>query len=460
MQARVKASFRDPSGFMFKQDGVYYRQINQAYKDDYDLLMQSGLYTQLSKAKALLAHEEVSLELAPKPELAYKLIKPRQLGFISYPYEWCFNQYKDAAILTLSIARRALEFGMSLKDASAYNIQFLEGKPIFIDTLSFEKYQEGSPWVAYRQFCQHFLAPLALMAKTDIRLVGLMRLYIDGIPLDLASALLPGKTRLNFGLATHIHFHAKSQQKYADRKVSQDEVKGKISKTALFSLIDSLLATVRALVVKTIPTEWADYYQDNNYTESSFEAKRELVRDFIKQVNPQTVWDLGANTGEFSRCTSELNIPTVAFDIDQGAVQQNYAIVKTQKEKFMLPLVMDLTNPSPAIGWHNQERDSMQARGPVDLVMALALIHHMAIANNVPLREVASSFSDFGEHLIIEFVPKQDSQVRRLLSSRLDIFPDYTPEGFKNAFAEFYTILDEKPVEGSERTLYLMKRKG
>ncbi len=458
MQEKVSASFRDPSGFMFKVDGLYYRQVNLAYQKDWDLFISSGLYQQLSKAKAIVAHEEMPLDMATMSEKAYKVIKPTQLGFISYPYEWCFNQYKDAAILTLSIARRALEYGMSLKDASAYNIQFLDGKPIFIDTLSFETYQEGLPWVAYKQFCQHFLAPLALMAKTDIRLGGLTRDYIDGIPLDLASKLLPKTTKLSFGLATHIHIHAKSQQKYADQKVSQKEVSGKISKQATYNLIDSLLSAVRGLDVPTISTEWTDYYQDNNYTESSFEAKRALVTDFVKQVNPKTAWDLGGNTGEFSRCASDLGIPTVSFDIDPGAVQQNYAIVKKQKEKFMLPLIMDLTNPSPSIGWHNQERDSLKDRGPVDLVMALALIHHMAIANNVPLREVARSFADFGEHLIIEFVPKQDSQVERLLSSRLDIFPDYTLEGFKQAFSEYYSILDEQPVQGSERTLFLMKR--
>jgi hypothetical protein len=347
---------------------------------------------------------------------------------------------------------------MSLKDASAYNIQFHEGRPIFIDSLSFETYEEGMPWVAYKQFCQHFLAPLALMAKTDIRLAGLMRDYIDGVPLDLASKLLPKRSKLNFGLATHIHIHAKSQLKYADQKISQKEVSGKISKQALYNLIDSLLSVVRSLIVKTITTEWADYYQDNNYTESSFEAKRALVANFVKQVNPDSVWDLGGNTGEFSRCASELAIPTISFDIDPGAVQQNYDIVKTKKEKHMLPLVLDLTNPSPAIGWHNQERDSFKDRGPADLVMALALIHHMAIANNVPLREVARSFAEFGEHLIIEFVPKQDSQVERLLSSRLDIFPDYTLEGFRQAFSEYYSILEEQPVQGSERTMFLMRR--
>ena len=458
MPEKVSGSFRDPSGFMFKHDGKLYRQVNQKYREEYDLLMNSGLYDQLNKSRTLVAHKEVALDIAPRPEIAYKVIQPEIVDFISYPYEWCFNQLKDAAILTLAIARRALEFGMSLKDASAYNIQFHQGKPVFIDTLSFEKYEEGAPWVAYRQFCQHFLAPLALMAKMDIRLAQMLRLHIDGIPLDLASKLLPGSTRMNFGLATHIHIHAKSQQRYADKEVSHEEVKARMSKTSMLGLLDSLLSTVKSLNVKTIQTEWTDYYQDNNYTPASFEAKRQLVRSFIQKVQPKQVWDLGGNTGEFSRAASDLQIQTVCFDIDSGAVQQNYDLVKQNKEKFMLPLRMDLTNPSPDLGWHNAERESMQARGPVDLVMALALIHHLAISNNVPLVDVANYFADLGDYLIIEFVPKSDSQVKRLLASRLDIFPDYTLEGFRKAFTQRYVLLDEKPVEGSERTLFLMKR--
>ena len=458
MPEKVSGSFRDPSGFMFMHDGKLYRQVNQHYREEYDLLMSSGLYDQLNKSRTLVAHKEADLTLAPQPEIAYKVIQPELIDFISYPYEWCFNQLKDAAILTLAIARRALEFGMSLKDASAYNIQFHQGRPIFIDTLSFEKYEEGAPWVAYRQFCQHFLAPLALMAKTDIRLAQLMRLHIDGIPLDLASKLLPGSTRMNFGFATHIHTHAKSQQRYADKEVSQEAVKARVSRPAMHGLLDSLLSTVKSLNVKTIQTEWADYYKDNNYTPASFEAKRELVRSFIEKVQPKRMWDLGGNTGEFSRAAIDLQIPTVCFDIDPGAVQQNYDLVKQNKVKNILPLRMDLTNPSPDLGWHNAERESMQARGPADLVMALALIHHLAISNNVPLTDVADYFADLGEYLIIEFVPKSDSQVKRLLASRLDIFPDYTLEGFKQAFSDRYTLLDEQPVEGSERTLFLYKR--
>ena len=456
---KVSGSFRDPSGFMFTHDGQLYRQVNQKYQEDYDLLMRSGLYDQLNRSRTLVAHKEVELALAPQPDIAYKVIQPEKIDFISYPYEWCFNQLKDAAILTLAIARRSLEFGMILKDASAYNIQFHQGRPIFIDTLSFEKYEEGAPWVAYRQFCQHFLAPLALMAKTDIRLAQMLRLHIDGIPLDLASKLLPGSTRVEFGLTTHIHIHAKSQQRYADKEVSQEAVKARVSKTAMVGLLDSLLSTVKSLNVKTIQTEWTDYYQDNNYTPASFEAKRQLVRSFIEKVQPKQVWDLGGNTGEFSRAASDLQIPTVCFDIDPGAVQQNYDLVKANKEKFMLPLRMDLTNPSPDLGWHNAERESMQARGPVDLVMALALIHHLAISNNVPLVDVAKYFADLGEYLIIEFVPKSDSQVRRLLASRLDIFPEYTELGFESAFHNSFEILEKVSVTSSERSLYLMRRR-
>lgn len=459
MPEKISGSFRDPSGFMFKHEGKLYRQVNQEYSEEYDLLMNSGLYDQLTKSKTLVAHNEADLWLAPVPEIAYKVIEPEVVDFISYPYEWCFNQLQDAAVLTLAIARRALEFGMSLKDASAYNIQFQNGRPVFIDTLSFEKYEEGAPWVAYKQFCQHFLAPLALMAKKDIRLAQMMRFHIDGIPLDLTSKLLPASTKLNFGLATHIHIHAQSQKRYADKEVSQEEVKARMSKTAMVGLLDSLLSTVRGLNVKTIQTEWTDYYQDNNYTKKSFEAKRQLVKTYLEKANPKQVWDLGGNTGEFSRAASDLGIPTVCFDIDPGAVQQNYDLVKKNKEKFMLPLRMDLTNPSPDLGWHNAERESMQARGPVDLVMALALIHHLAISNNVPLVDVADYFADLGKYLIVEFVPKSDSQVKRLLASRLDIFPDYTLEGFRQAFEHHYLLIDETPIDACERTVFLMKRK-
>jgi ribosomal protein L11 methylase PrmA len=376
---------------------------------------------------------------------------------ISYPYEWCFSQLKDAALATLAIQLRALEQGMALKDASAYNIQFVGGRPVMIDTLSFEQYREGEPWVAYRQFCQHFLAPLALMSRTDVRLGQLSRVYIDGVPLDLAARLLPGGTRWSFGLATHIHMHARTQRRYADRRGTAK--RRPVTKLALTGIVKSLEGTVRGLKWRPSGTEWAEYYDATNYSSGAFRNKQGLVERFLDRVRPRTAWDLGANTGEFSRLAAQRGIPTVAFDIDPAAVEKNYLDCRERGEENVLPLVLDLTNPSPGIGWENEERMDLRSRGPADLVMALALVHHLAISNNLPLPKVARFFSRVGAKLIVEFVPKSDSQVRRLLSTREDIFPGYTREEFERCFGERFEILDSAPVEGSERTLYLMERR-
>jgi len=348
---------------------------------------------------------------------------------------------------------------MSLKDASAYNIQFYQARPTMIDSLSFEIYQEGEPWVAYRQFCQHFLAPLALMTYRDIRLSQLLRVYIDGIPLDLASSLLPGRTRYKLGLATHLHLHARAQRRYADVSLAEARAGRKMSQQALFGLIESLQNTIRALVWKPAGTEWADYYQATNYTDAAFEHKKTLIGEWLSTIQPKNVWDLGANTGVFSRQAAARGIFTLAFDIDPAAVEQNYQQMKTEKLTNLLPLVLDLTNPSPAIGWQNRERESLLQRGPADVVLALALIHHLAIANNVPLTRVAQFLADLGDWLIVEWIPKTDSQVQKLLRSRVDIFPGYTREVFEQIFGQFYEIRKESAIRDSERSVYLMKRK-
>ncbi|HNT53446.1 MAG TPA: hypothetical protein PKG95_01970 [Anaerolineaceae bacterium] len=459
-EERVAASFRDPAGFLFRHEGQLYRQVNRAGEADFHLLMDSGLYAALTKAGLLIPHREVEIPPAV-PELAALIIQPETVEFISYPYEWSFSQLQDAALVTLAIQRRALDRGLSLKDASAYNIQFHCGRPRLIDTLSFERYNEGQPWTAYRQFCQHFLAPLALMAKRDIRLNQLLRIYIDGVPLDLASKLLPGSTRFNLALLTHIHAHAGVQKRYADRggEVKASTTGAAFTRNALFGLIDSLEAAVKALRWKPAGTEWADYYDANNYTRAAFDAKSELVSAFLAQAAPHTVWDLGSNTGVFSRLAAARGAQTIAFDIDPAAVDQNYRQGRSAKETLLLPLVMDLTNPSPALGWNHQERLSLAGRGPANLVMALALVHHLAIANNVPLPQLAEFFAGLSEWLIIEFVPKGDSQVDRLLSSRADIFPDYTPEGFEKAFASCFTITAKEDIPDSHRILYLLKRR-
>ncbi len=455
---KLGASFRDPSGFLFSRQGVLYRQVNWVYAGEYERLMSSGLYQKLVKASLLVPHQEVDVPPA-EAETAFKVLQPERVPFISYPYEWSFGQWKEAALTTLAIQKRALKYGLSLKDASAYNIQFYQGRATLIDTLSFETYQEGEPWVAYRQFCQHFLAPLALMAYRDVRLGQLLRIYIDGVPLDLASRLLSARTRWSLGLYTHIHLHAKAQKRYADVAIAEARGRRRMSKQALLGLIASLENTVRRLTWKAAGTEWAEYYDQTNYTAEAFEHKRQLVAAWLDQVAPRTVWDLGANTGLFSRLAAERGAYTVSFDIDPAAVEQNYRQVKANRETNLLPLLLDLTNPSPAIGWGNRERDSLLQRGPANLVMALALVHHLAISNNVPLDALAEFFAEAGRWLIVEFVPKSDSQVQKLLRSRADIFPSYTREGFERAFGRFFEIHQAVPLRESERWLYLLEKR-
>jgi hypothetical protein len=455
--ARLGASFRDPSGYLFQRDGRLYRQVNRAYQADFERLLSSGLYDELVKAGLLIPHAETGA--APDdPARAYRVIEPETVRFISYPYEWSFGQLQAAALATLEIQRRALVKGMSLKDSSAYNIQFHHGRPVLIDTLSFETYREGEPWDAYRQFCQHFLAPLALMAHTDIRLGQLLRVYIDGIPLDLASRLLPRKTRFSFSLLTHLHLHAASQKRYADKPVNRSQGRRRMSRTSFLGLIDNLASSVRRLSWKPAGTEWGSYYTAHNYTPAGLAHKQQVVDRFLDLAGPQMVWDLGANTGLFSQQPSRRGIPTVAFDIDPAAVEINYRECQARAEANMLPLVSDLTNPSPALGWSSRERMSLLERAPAGAVMALALVHHLAIGNNVPLPEVARFFSQLAPWLLVEFVPKPDSQVQRMLATRLDIFDSYDRPGFEQAFGRYYRVEEAIDLQDSERTLFLLKR--
>jgi len=449
----IPGSFRDPSGFIFFHNGMIYRQVNIIYKENYDHLMNSGLYDSLVNAELLISHKEVTIE-SKEPDKAYKIIEPPKIPFISYPYEWCFSQLKDAALTTLRLQKKALEFGMSLKDCSAYNIQLRKGKPVFIDTLSFEKYREGQPWVAYRQFCQHFLSPLALMSCKDIRLNQLFRVFIDGVPLDLSSSLLPLRTYFAFSLFTHIHLHAKSQRRFANKTVNLTG--NKFGRLSFLGLIDNLESAIKKLRWQAQGTEWADYYEDTNYSSDALQHKKQIVAEFLDKANPSVVWDLGANLGMFSRIASDKKIQTISFDIDPAAVEKNYLQCIADGETNILPLVIDFTNPSPSIGWENTERMSLVERGPADMVFALALIHHLALSNNLPLHRIAIFLHGICKSLIIEFVPKNDSQVKRLLSSREDIFPDYTQQIFESEFSKYFTISHSAKIRDSERILYLM----
>lgn len=446
----LSSSFRDPSGFVFTKNNVLYRRINESYADEYATLMKSGLYSELVKKRLLIPHKEI------KATKRYRLIQPEFIKFISYPYEWSFSMLKDAAMTTLQIQKTAIKYDMTLKDASAYNIQFVNAKPVLIDSLSFEKYKPGSPWVAYQQFCRHFLAPLALMASVNVELGKLLKIYLDGIPLNLTSRLLPATTKLSLGLLLHLHFHSHNQQKYA---VSKNSAKKIISQTAMMGLIDSLQTTIQKLKWRLPQTEWGDYYSYTNYSRQAMTAKELMVEKMILATKPKSVWDFGANTGRFSRLASKNGIKTLAFDLDPVAVELNYLECRRTNEKNLLPLIQDLTNPSGDIGFANQERDSLIKRGPADTVLVLALIHHLAIANNLPFNQIAEFLSWCGHSLIIEFIPKEDEQVKKLLTSRKDIFLNYSQKKFEADFSHYFNIEQKKVIPETKRTLYLMKRK-
>jgi hypothetical protein len=453
----LSGSFRDPSGFVFTRDDVLYRQIDRRHAEHYDFFMSSGLYAALADDRLLIPHEEVSVSIAARPG-AYRVIRPELIPFISYPYEWCFGQLRDAALTTLAVQRRAMAFGMSLRDASAFNVQFLAGRPILIDTLSFERLPEGRPWVAYRQFCQHFLAPLALARFRDVRLLQMTRVHIDGIPLDLAVDLLPFRARLRLPLLLHLFMHARSQRRH-ESDTSRRELPRtrQFSPRAFLGLIDSLEAAVRRQRTAAGTSHWARYYEGDSYEPEALQHKQRLVEEMLDSARPDRVWDLGANTGLFSRLAATRGAMTVSFDLDPAAVDSNYRRIRADEEQNLLPLVLDVTNPSPAIGWANAERMTLAERGPVDLVLALALIHHLAFGNNIPLSSVAAFLGGLTTWLVIEFVPKDDPKVRMLLSTREDVFSEYTEDGFRKAFLKHFEIVRREPIAGSIRVLYLMR---
>jgi len=451
---KLPSSFRDPSGFLFFQDDSIYRQVNIIYKENYDHLIDSGLYETLVNAGLLISHDEIRAQDGIN-DYIYKILKPELIPFISYPYEWCFSQLKDAALATLEVQKLSLEHGMTLKDSSAYNIQFMKGKPVFIDTLSFEKYNDGDPWVAYRQFCQHFVAPLAIMSYRDIRLSQLLRAHIDGIPLDLASSLLPLRTRFVFSMVSHIHLHAKSQKFFGDKTVNVSA--HKMSRQSLLGMINNLEATINKLTWRLQSTLWESYYGGTNYSPDAFQHKRMIVTELLNKINPKNVWDFGANIGVFSQIAAANKNRVVAFDNDPSCVERIYLEMVKISETDILPLLLDLTNPSPSIGWANSERMSIIERGKADTALVLALVHHLAISNNLPFSNIAEFLSRVCDSLIIEYIPKDDSQVQRLLSTREDVFNDYTQSNFENEFGKYFETRNSIIIKDSGRILYLME---
>ena len=452
---RHQASFRDPSGYIFQEGPVVKRVINPIYFPVYDALCKADFFSPLFKAKMLIPHVE------QQRSAEAIVLMPDQIDLMTYPYEWSFEQYKQAALLTLKLQNFALDRDFSLKDASAYNVTFHRGKPIFIDTLSFDFYQKDSPWRAYKQFISHFFAPLVLAHYHGAQALKMMQTHIDGIPIALVASMLPKRAKLSPTLYTNIHLMAKMEAKHKD-EYNPKSREIRLSKKSLRNLLRSLYDYINKLDLKE-QSEWGDYYNKTNYQPESFRFKKEQIQKWIAGYSVRKVLDVGGNDGTFARVLlRDIDLAVVA-DIDHNAVALNYVQVQANKEVKMLPLWFDVGQPSPGIGWSNTERDSILTRlsnwGP-EAVLALAVIHHMTLSGNIPFDDSARFFAALSSVLIIEFPKRDDSWVDSLLQRKREFinhFDHYNQEVFECAYQEHFTIEEKVEIPGSHRVLYLMK---
>ncbi|MBC8756021.1 class I SAM-dependent methyltransferase [Kordia sp. YSTF-M3] len=455
--SRHASSYRDPSGHVYIENNLIKRIIFPSYFPQYEALKSSGFFEKAFQHKLLIPHEET------ERSATQICIQPEQIPFITYPYEWSFQQYKEAALLTLKLQKYALQNDFSLKDATAYNIAFHNGNAIFIDTLSLDFYQENTPWRAYKQFVTHFLGPLVLAKYHGAEFLKTMSNFIDGVPLKMIASLLPKTTKLNPFLYTNIHLLAKYENKHQEEDVKASK-QASLSKKGLFNIIDNLYNYIKKLQLNE-QSEWGNYYQKTNYSDNAFSLKSNIINEWIQSLHAKKVIDVGGNDGTFVRqITSDIELALVG-DIDNNAVDQNHYAVKKDKETNMLPFVIDLLNPSAAIGFQNTERFSFVQRVQEfkpDVTLALALIHHLSLTGNVPFENSAAFFAAISEHLIIEFPKRNDSYATRLLNAKAefkDQFGHYNLEDFERTYSEYFELIDKKEITDSERVLYLFKKK-
>ena len=451
------SSFRDPSGYIFIDEGLVKRIINPIYFKQYSALTDSRFFDKLFKANLLIPHKELQ---SSESEI---IIQPEQIPFITYPYEWSFNQYKEAALLTLKLQKFALDNNFSLKDASAFNVTFHKGRAIFIDTLSFDFYTENSPWRAYKQFITHFLGPLLMAHYHGAHSLKLMSNYMDGIPVNMIASILPFKTKLNPFLYSNIHLLAKFEDKHNEDYKGETK-RMSLSKNGQLNIIKSLYDFIKKLSLKE-HSEWGNYYNKINYSDDAFTLKSNIINTWIDNLKPKTLIDVGGNDGTFVRLINSKINQALVCDIDNNAVDFNYKTIKENKETFITPFVLDVLNPSASVGFNNKERlsflDRIHKFNP-DVTLALAVIHHMSLSGNITFNMSSEFFASFSKYLIIEFPKRGDSWVDRLLNSKVDFkdhFDFYNIDNFESAYSNYFEIIEKKSIDNSERIMYLLKRK-
>jgi len=453
----IASSFRDPAGTVFTKDGIIYRAVFQSYQPHYDQLMASGLYQKLVDLNYLLPHSEE--HKTEDNTTSYKVIKPMQLDLITYPQEWCFSQLKEAALLTLQIQKEALESGMVLKDASPYNVQFKDNRAILIDTLSFETYIEGAPWVAYRQFCEQFFAPLVLMSVSTLNL-PMLRMFPAGIPLDVAVKLIPWYKKLKGSIYLNLVLHQRLQRTKGHTDYSKEKSAKGVSKASLLGHTQMLLRTVSKMQAAKQQTKvWSAYYSEELLSQEYSDEKVSVVRSLLESICPQSVIDLGANTGRYSKLASTHAQEVLALEKDPFCLEALFQELKKDKTKNILPLLFDIMEPAPPAGWEGVERRPLWERCKVELVMALAVLHHISIGENVPFEKISSQLALMGKQLIVEYIPPEDPNAAKLLHYKPELLPRVSLSAFLQAFNREWEIVQEYPLKHSSRILFHMKQK-
>ena len=457
-----RGSFRDPSGRVFRLGDDIYRTVSKRAQQHYDFVHSTGLIDDLIGQGRVVRTAEVEPSvLKDAAKGAYKVLQHERVPFVSYPYEWSFPLLKDAAILHLDIQIEALGRGVSLSDATAYNIQFRGAEPVFIDLLSLREYQEGELWFGHRQFCEQFLNPLLMRSMFGITHNSWYRGNLEGIETDKFANLIPWWKNFSFNVLSHVTLQARMQRSAVSTSKSamkKAQAKG-LSRNAYLHMLMQLRSWISKLEPKdTGLTVWQDYEQTHTYDSEEEEAKQRFIAEFCSKVKPEMIFDFGCNSGEYSEVALEAGATrAIGFDFDQGALERAFARSKA-KGLDLLPLYLDAGNPSPDQGWNCEERKSLNGRDKADALMALAFEHHLAIGRNIPLNRVVEWLTSFAPTGVIEFVQKSDPTVQQLLMLREDIFDDYDEENFVQSLKSCARIVKKEKVAATGRTLFWYDR--
>jgi len=457
-------SFRDRNNRVYYVEGTVVRGISQNALDNWGKIIEAPFFQKLLRQGAVvptsLLDNTGKFATAVLKNGWAGVLKHDRIPFITYPYEWTFGMLKDAALLHLDILEEAFEAGWALKDATAYNIQWQGVKPTFIDVTSFEPWKEGEPWIGYRQFCMMFLIPLVLKSYRDIDYIPLLRSDLEGIDPIEAIKYFPVTSFLKKGVFTNIYLHSKMQKAFSDGTPSKnDGSKRRIShsKAMIVGTILGLRSTVKKLSLRNAPTTWGTYDENHSYDDVSYQQKKDFILKYISRKRWPQVWDIGCNTGTFSRLCSSHADMVLSIDGDHLAIEKLYQQQKSERESNILPLIMNLANISPAHGWQGRERKSLEERGTPDFLLCLALIHHMVISANIPLQYFINWIRGLDSAVVLEFVGPEDEMTQHILKNKVNQYAEYTQENFETIVAGMFTIVESIPLKGGLRMLYYLE---